>query len=150
MFLLQVSMLTGVCWKAGYPLFCCWEITTSPPSSQCTGESVCITLSRMMTINTLIPWTSQFSLFHELDLILSWCPDSCICPRSETELQSSLQILSELEIHIRDSGQNPFTSQKPEQVQACPNKPPVHCNSHYICFQGLLPREDLGEPRPEN
>uniref|UniRef100_H3D5H8 MSS51 mitochondrial translational activator n=2 Tax=Tetraodon nigroviridis TaxID=99883 RepID=H3D5H8_TETNG len=55
---------------------------------------------------------------------------------SETELQASLQILSELEVHVRDSGQNPFTSQKPEQVQSCPNKPPVYCNSHYICFQG--------------
>uniref|UniRef100_A0A3Q2NQN7 MSS51 mitochondrial translational activator n=1 Tax=Fundulus heteroclitus TaxID=8078 RepID=A0A3Q2NQN7_FUNHE len=65
---------------------------------------------------------------------------------SEMELKYSLQILLELEMHIRDSGPNPFASQKPEQVQACPNKPPVYCNSHYVCFQGLLPQEDLEEP----
>lgn len=62
---------------------------------------------------------------------------------SEMELKYSLEILLELEMHIRDSGPNPFTSQKPEQVQACPNKPPVYCNSHYVSFQGLLPQEDL-------
>ncbi|XP_047465917.1 putative protein MSS51 homolog, mitochondrial [Mugil cephalus] len=61
---------------------------------------------------------------------------------SEMELKCSLQILLELEMNIMDSGRNPFTSQKPEQVQACPNKPPVYCNSHYVCFQGLLPQED--------
>ncbi|XP_021172488.2 putative protein MSS51 homolog, mitochondrial isoform X1 [Fundulus heteroclitus] len=65
---------------------------------------------------------------------------------SEMELKYSLQILLELEMHIRDSGPNPFASQKPEQVQACPNKPPVYCNSHYVCFRGLLPQEDLEEP----
>ncbi|KAM9716182.1 putative protein MSS51 homolog, mitochondrial [Menidia menidia] len=65
---------------------------------------------------------------------------------SEMELRCSLQILLELEVHIRDSGPNPFTSQKPEQVQACPNTPPVYCNSHYICFQGLLPRESAEGP----
>lgn len=69
---------------------------------------------------------------------------------SEMELKYSLQILLELEMHIRDSGPNPFTSQKPEQVQASPNKTPVYCNSHYICFQGLLQREDFEEPGPDN
>lgn len=69
---------------------------------------------------------------------------------SEMELKCSLQILLELEMHIRDSGANPFTSQKPEQVQSCPNKTPVYCNSHYICFQGLLPRENLEESWPDN
>lgn len=59
------------------------------------------------------------------------------------ELKYSLEILLELEMHIRDSGPNPFTSQKPEQVQACPNKPLVYCNCHYVSFQGLLPQEDL-------
>lgn len=59
------------------------------------------------------------------------------------ELKYSLEILLELEMHIRDSGPNPFTSQKPEQVQACPNKPLVYCNSHYVSFQGLLSQEDL-------
>ncbi|AWP17585.1 putative protein MSS51 -like mitochondrial [Scophthalmus maximus] len=66
------------------------------------------------------------------------------------ELKHSLQILLELEMHIRDSGPNPFVSQKPEQVQACPNLTPVNCNSHYIRFQGLLPREDFEEPSPDN
>ncbi|XP_017273843.1 putative protein MSS51 homolog, mitochondrial [Kryptolebias marmoratus] len=65
---------------------------------------------------------------------------------SETELRYSLQILLELEVHVRESGANPFASQKPEQVQACPNKPPVYCNSHYVSFQGLLPQEDLEGP----
>ncbi|KAA8581664.1 hypothetical protein FQN60_003245 [Etheostoma spectabile] len=70
---------------------------------------------------------------------------------SEMELKRSLQILLELEMHIRDSGPNPFTSQKPEQVQSTPNKTPVYCNSHYICFQGLLLRqEDLEEPGLDN
>ncbi|XP_026172113.1 putative protein MSS51 homolog, mitochondrial [Mastacembelus armatus] len=69
---------------------------------------------------------------------------------SELELKYSLQILLELEMHIRDSGPNPFSSQKPEQVQACPNKTPVFCNSHYVSFQGLLPREAFVEPGPDN
>uniref|UniRef100_A0A3B3XHH1 MYND-type domain-containing protein n=1 Tax=Poecilia mexicana TaxID=48701 RepID=A0A3B3XHH1_9TELE len=69
---------------------------------------------------------------------------------SDMELQYSLQILLELEMHIRDSGPNPFSSQKPEQVQACPNKPPVYCNSHCVCFQGLLPQDHLqGSPYDE-
>ncbi|XP_029133826.1 putative protein MSS51 homolog, mitochondrial [Labrus bergylta] len=64
----------------------------------------------------------------------------------EMELQHSLQILLELEMDIKDSGPNPFTSQKPEQVQASPNKTPVYCSSHYIRFQGLLPQD---EPLPD-
>ncbi|XP_049419614.1 putative protein MSS51 homolog, mitochondrial [Epinephelus fuscoguttatus] len=69
---------------------------------------------------------------------------------SEMELKCSLQILSELEVYIRDSGANPFTSQKPEQVQSCPNKSPVYCNSHYICFQGLQPQVDLEDFGSDN
>nr|XP_061808082.1 putative protein MSS51 homolog, mitochondrial [Nerophis lumbriciformis] len=64
---------------------------------------------------------------------------------SDMELKYSLQILLELEMDIKESGANPFTSQKPEQVQACPNKPPVYCNSHYIAFQGLNPRQEFEE-----
>lgn len=141
----QVSMLTVVCWKDGCPLFSCSEIITSHLSSQCTGESVCM-------IHFLHLWVGQTSQFSSISRISSWSnqPWFRFGPRSEMELQSSLQILTELEMHIRDSGQNPFTSQKPEQVQACPNKPPVYCNSHYISFQGLLPRKELEEPRPEN
>ncbi|XP_029954828.1 putative protein MSS51 homolog, mitochondrial [Salarias fasciatus] len=69
---------------------------------------------------------------------------------NEMELKHSLQILLELEMHIRDSGSNPFSSQKPEQVQACPNKPPVYCNSHYVRFQGLLPCEDFEGPAADS
>ncbi|XP_034564106.1 putative protein MSS51 homolog, mitochondrial isoform X2 [Notolabrus celidotus] len=65
---------------------------------------------------------------------------------SEMELKHSLQILLELEVHIKDSGPNPFASQKPEQVQSSPNTAPVYCNSHYIRFQGMLPQE---EPLPD-
>ncbi|KAG5262390.1 hypothetical protein AALO_G00274640 [Alosa alosa] len=61
---------------------------------------------------------------------------------NETEYDLSLQILLELEMHIKAAGVNPFKSQKPEQVQACPNKPPGYCSAHYICFQGLLEREE--------
>ncbi|KAJ8364176.1 hypothetical protein SKAU_G00130070 [Synaphobranchus kaupii] len=57
---------------------------------------------------------------------------------NEQELNYSLQILAELEMNMRGSGQNPFASLKPEQVQSCPNKTPVYCNSHYLCFMGLL------------
>ncbi|XP_056153595.1 putative protein MSS51 homolog, mitochondrial [Lampris incognitus] len=64
---------------------------------------------------------------------------------NESELSYSLQILQELEMHIRGSGPNPFSSHKPEQVQACPNKTPVYCSSHYLCFQGLLPTQELEE-----
>nr|XP_015818841.2 putative protein MSS51 homolog, mitochondrial [Nothobranchius furzeri] len=69
---------------------------------------------------------------------------------SEMELKYSLQILLELEMHIRESGLNPFASQKPEQVQSSPNKPPVYCNSYYICLQGLLPQEDSHTPGAES
>ncbi|XP_034049788.1 putative protein MSS51 homolog, mitochondrial [Thalassophryne amazonica] len=68
---------------------------------------------------------------------------------SEMELKYSLEILQELEMDIKDSGPNPFTSQKPEQVQACPNKNLVYCNSHYVSFHGLLPRHDFEGPGPE-
>ncbi|XP_030622949.1 putative protein MSS51 homolog, mitochondrial [Chanos chanos] len=60
---------------------------------------------------------------------------------NDEEFQYSLQILLELEMHIKGSGKNPFGSQKPEQVQPSPNKPPSYCNSHYLCFHGLLERE---------
>lgn len=69
---------------------------------------------------------------------------------NEMELKYSLEILLELEMHVRDSGPNPFTSQKPEQVQSCPNTTPVYCNSHYLCFQGLLPQDRVEEPHAEN
>ncbi|XP_041938011.1 putative protein MSS51 homolog, mitochondrial [Alosa sapidissima] len=60
----------------------------------------------------------------------------------EPELEYTLQVLLELEMHIKATGVNPFKSLKPEQVQACPNKPPGYCSGHYICFQGLLEREE--------
>ncbi|XP_065114922.1 putative protein MSS51 homolog, mitochondrial [Paramisgurnus dabryanus] len=54
------------------------------------------------------------------------------------ELQYSLQILIELEMNIKDTGPNPFSSQKPEQVQSSPNKQASYCNAFYIYFHGLL------------
>ncbi|XP_063077935.1 putative protein MSS51 homolog, mitochondrial [Engraulis encrasicolus] len=68
---------------------------------------------------------------------------------NEPEYELSLQILLELEMHIKATGVNPFQSQRPEPVQACPNKPPSYCNAHYICFQGLLEREEFEEPGPQ-
>ncbi|AWP17586.1 putative protein MSS51 -like mitochondrial [Scophthalmus maximus] len=65
---------------------------------------------------------------------------------SETEMTYSLQILLELEMDIKGSGANPFASLKPEVVGSSPNKPPVYCNSHYFCFQGLLETEEFEEP----
>ncbi|XP_021326082.1 putative protein MSS51 homolog, mitochondrial [Danio rerio] len=56
---------------------------------------------------------------------------------NDEELQYSLQILLELEMDIKDSGPNPFSSQKPEQVQSSPNHSPSHCSAFYIYFQGL-------------
>lgn len=64
---------------------------------------------------------------------------------NENELKYSLEILLELEMNILDSGPNPFSSQKPEQVQSSPNTTPVYCSSHWVCFRG--PREE--EPQTE-
>ncbi|XDV47983.1 hypothetical protein PO909_017509, partial [Leuciscus waleckii] len=44
---------------------------------------------------------------------------------NEAELQSSLQIFLELEMHVKDSGSNPFSSLKPEQLPKSPNKSPI-------------------------
>ncbi|XP_013863692.1 putative protein MSS51 homolog, mitochondrial [Austrofundulus limnaeus] len=65
---------------------------------------------------------------------------------NETEMTYSLQILQELEMDMRGSGANPFASLKPEAEGSSPNKPPVYCNSHYFCFQGLLETGELEEP----
>lgn len=65
---------------------------------------------------------------------------------SETEMTYSLQILQELEMDLKGSGENPFASLKPEVVGSTPNKPPVFCNSHYFCFQGLLETVEFEEP----
>lgn len=65
---------------------------------------------------------------------------------SETEMTYSLQILLELEMDMKGSGANPFSSLKPEVVGSCPNKAPVFCNSHYFCFQGLLETVEFEEP----
>ncbi|XP_063077934.1 putative protein MSS51 homolog, mitochondrial isoform X2 [Engraulis encrasicolus] len=64
---------------------------------------------------------------------------------NETQLQYTIQILLELEMHIKASGVNPFRSLKPEQVQTSPNKPPLYWSSHFVCFQGLLERLEEGE-----
>uniref|UniRef100_A0A8C6SZS7 MSS51 mitochondrial translational activator n=1 Tax=Neogobius melanostomus TaxID=47308 RepID=A0A8C6SZS7_9GOBI len=58
---------------------------------------------------------------------------------TETEMTYSLQILQELEMDLKGSGANPFTSLKPEVVGSSPNGLPVFCNSHYF----LLPSNYL-------
>ncbi|XP_033840549.2 putative protein MSS51 homolog, mitochondrial [Periophthalmus magnuspinnatus] len=65
---------------------------------------------------------------------------------TEAEMTYSLQILQELEMDMKGSGANPFTSLKPEVVGSSPNTPPVYCNSHYFCFQGLLETVEFEEP----
>ncbi|KAI5106687.1 putative protein MSS51-like, mitochondrial, partial [Silurus meridionalis] len=55
---------------------------------------------------------------------------------SDGELKYSLQILVELEMDIKGTGPNPFSSQKPEQVQSSPNKELSYCNAFYLNFQG--------------
>ncbi|KAK2870442.1 hypothetical protein Q8A67_024834 [Cirrhinus molitorella] len=64
---------------------------------------------------------------------------------NDGELQYSLQILLELEMDVKDTGPNPFSSQKPEQVQSSPNKAPSYCNAFYIYFQGLLETQQEDE-----
>ncbi|XP_034049790.1 putative protein MSS51 homolog, mitochondrial [Thalassophryne amazonica] len=63
-----------------------------------------------------------------------------------SEMTYSLQILLELEMHMKGSGINPFASLKPEVVGSSPNIPPVFCNSHYFCFQGLLETTEFDKP----
>ncbi|XP_008312848.1 putative protein MSS51 homolog, mitochondrial [Cynoglossus semilaevis] len=64
---------------------------------------------------------------------------------NETEMTYSLQILLELEMDMKGSGVNPFSSLKPEILGSGPNKPSVYCNSHYFCFQGLLETVEFEE-----
>ncbi|CAB1424420.1 unnamed protein product [Pleuronectes platessa] len=106
-------------------------------------------VSLLFTFLTSSPQTSVV-VAHITPLLPYLNPPVANARLLEMELKYSMQILLELEMHIRDSGSNPFASQKPEQVQARPNKTPVHCNSHYICFQGLLPSEDFKELGPDN
>ncbi|XP_072312803.1 putative protein MSS51 homolog, mitochondrial isoform X2 [Eucyclogobius newberryi] len=65
---------------------------------------------------------------------------------TETEMTYSMQILQELEMDLKGSGANPFTSLKAEVVGSSPNSPLVYCNSHYFCFQGLLETVEFEEP----
>uniref|UniRef100_A0A3B3S431 MSS51 mitochondrial translational activator n=1 Tax=Paramormyrops kingsleyae TaxID=1676925 RepID=A0A3B3S431_9TELE len=81
-------------------------------------------------------WLPTLLLLRDYDI------PSLFTMLNEEELKYSLQILTELEMHIRGTGANPFASLKPEQVQACPNKTPVFCNAHYLYFQGLLEQDD--------
>lgn len=55
---------------------------------------------------------------------------------SQQELEASLQILVNLDMHIIACGANPFTSLKPEQVYSNPNKQPVYSSAYYIMFLG--------------
>ncbi|KAL0984349.1 hypothetical protein UPYG_G00140310 [Umbra pygmaea] len=85
-------------------------------------------------------WLPTLLLLRDYDI------PSMFTAADEPEMTYSLQILSELEMDLKSSGVNPFGSQKPEQVQATPNKPPVYRNSHYFCFQGLLETVEFDEP----
>uniref|UniRef100_A0A3P8XV79 MYND-type domain-containing protein n=2 Tax=Esox lucius TaxID=8010 RepID=A0A3P8XV79_ESOLU len=88
-------------------------------------------------------WLPTLLLLRDYDI------PSLFTAADETEMTYSLQILSELEMDLKGSGVNPFASQKPEQVQATPNKTPVYCNSHYFCFQGLLETVEFEEPEDD-
>ncbi|XP_053493824.1 putative protein MSS51 homolog, mitochondrial [Ictalurus furcatus] len=57
---------------------------------------------------------------------------------NDGELKYSVQILVELEMDIKGTGPNPFSSQKPEQAQSSPNTEPSYCNAFYLNVQGLL------------
>ncbi|XP_062071068.1 putative protein MSS51 homolog, mitochondrial isoform X3 [Lepus europaeus] len=85
--------------------------------------------------------------FHaSADLMEAWLPTllllrdyeipTLITVYSHQELEASLQILVNLDVHIIACGANPFTSLKPEQVYSNPNKQPVYCSAYYIMFLG--------------
>ncbi len=57
---------------------------------------------------------------------------------SNEELQSTLHMFMELEMDVKDTGSNPFSSLKPEQLPKSPNKAPIYANAHYVSFRGLL------------
>lgn len=61
---------------------------------------------------------------------------------SDAERQSTLQMFLELELHVKDTGSNPFSSLKPEQQPKSPNKPLSYANAYYISFHGLLEIEE--------
>ncbi|KAK3571726.1 hypothetical protein QTP86_017863 [Hemibagrus guttatus] len=71
-------------------------------------------------------------------LLRDYCIPSMFTMYNDGELKYSVQILMELEMDIKGTGPNPFSSQKPEQVQSSPNKEPSYCNAFYLNFQGLL------------
>ncbi|XP_027624694.1 putative protein MSS51 homolog, mitochondrial [Tupaia chinensis] len=80
------------------------------------------------------------------DLLEAWLPTllllrdyeipTLITVYSHQELEASLQILVDLDVHITTYGTNPFMSLKPEQVYSNPNKKPVYCSAFYIMFLG--------------
>ncbi|XP_056593961.1 putative protein MSS51 homolog, mitochondrial [Triplophysa dalaica] len=61
---------------------------------------------------------------------------------ADAERQSFLQMFLELEMHVKDTGSNPFSSLKPEQQPKSPNKPLSYANAYYISFHGLLEIEE--------
>ncbi|KAK2884862.1 hypothetical protein Q8A73_021336 [Channa argus] len=85
-------------------------------------------------------WLPTLLLLRDYDI------PSLFTALNEAEMTYSLQILLELEMDMKGSGANPFASLKPEVVGSSPNKPPVYCNSHYLCFQGLLETVEFEEP----
>ncbi|KAK7919708.1 hypothetical protein WMY93_010992 [Mugilogobius chulae] len=85
-------------------------------------------------------WLPTLLLLRDYDI------PSLFTALTEAEMTYSLQILQELEMDMKGSGANPFTSLKPEVVGSSPNMPLVYCNSHYFCFQGLLETVEFEEP----
>lgn len=121
-------------------------------------HSICITVLKVCKytkclVNVLPPQSAEPALYP-LTALLSfmwihlWHAQHVMAAsvHSETEMTYSLQILLELEMNMKGSGANPFASLKPEVVGSCLNKPPVYCNSHYFCFQGLLETVEFEEP----
>lgn len=76
--------------------------------------------------------------FPTLLLLRDYNIPTLITMISEAERQSTLHMFMELEMYVKDTGSNPFSSLKPEQIPKSPNKSLIYANAHYISFQGLL------------
>ncbi|XP_051543387.1 putative protein MSS51 homolog, mitochondrial [Myxocyprinus asiaticus] len=66
---------------------------------------------------------------------------------NDADVQSSLWMFLELEMNVKDTGSNPFSSLKPEQLPKSPHKAPSYGNAHYISFHGLLETQEEEEQK---
>lgn len=101
---------------------------------------------KLSAASALLSLRANVPICHALLRVISADHVCLFSVCSETEMTYSLQILLELEMDMKGSGANPFASLKPEVVDSCAHKPPVYCNSHYFCFQGLLEAVEFEEP----